>query len=179
MRLRAVLPAVLALFAVTAGTINSEETEIAYVDIEYIYENSALQKKLADEYHSRREALMKIRSQAARNVEKLQALLKRRTHLLSYDEYTAEVELINRKIEEAEKRSAEAAEELKQWESDIMATVYDDILLALETVAAEENIRLILSKKQAVVYSETALDISQNVIDLLNESDARLSPTAR
>ncbi len=176
--MRAYLKSIL-LLAFALPLSAAEKTKVGYIDLEYVLQNSALKKTIYKDYTAQKDKINAVRLAAEKNLQELRRKQRAQEILLGYEEFTKNQQEFDAKITEAEKQVAEAREELKKWEQENMGSLFDEIMLVLEILAKEENLSIILSKKNAIIYGETSLDITQRAIDLINEADERATPAAK
>ena len=117
--------------------------------------------------------------QAQVNLHLLNKNLRTKENLLGYQEYIKEFQKAENILKEYETAIQEGHKDLKIWEQEIMAQLFDEIINILEIIAKEENLYLILSRQTSIVYGETQVDITQKAIDLINEINERNTPSAK
>ena len=157
----------------------SIEKKVGYIDLQFVFENSAIKDTLYKDFLSQKEKVKAAALQAQINLHLIQKSLREKERLLGYQEYLQEYKLIENKIKEHEETIQKSHEDLKQWEQEIMAQLFDEIINILEIIAEEENLSIIISRQTSVVYGETAADITQKAIDLINEINERNTPSAK
>lgn len=154
----------------------AEKFRVGYVDLEYLYENSALKKAIYKEYSNQKEKIRQVKKNSEKKIGELNFKKKTLSVLLGYEEFLEEVKEIDKEIEKEEKLILEAKEAMRKWETENAALLFDEVMLVLELIAEEEDLDLILSKKNAIIYGDPALDVTQRAIDLINETDERSLP---
>lgn len=179
MRHRSVGPLLLGLALTALPAQAVDQARVGYVDLEYVFQNSALKKTVYKDYTAQKDKINAARLAAEKVLQDLRRQQRSQEALLGYEEFAKSQQELNARIAEGEKLVAEAREELKKWEQENMGSLFDEILLVLELLAQEENLSVILSKKNAVIYGETSLDMTQRAIDLINETDERATPAAK
>lgn len=152
---------------------------VGYVDLEYVFENSALKDTLYKEYQNQRQNIIKSKKNAETNLQLLLFSLRQKEAMMGYQEYQKELRVSEKKVKEYEETIKEAKEELRKWEADLMASVFDNIISVFQAIADEKQLDLILSRKTSILYGDTDLDYSQDVIDLINEINERDTATAK
>ncbi|MCS6984565.1 MAG: OmpH family outer membrane protein [Leptospiraceae bacterium] len=167
------------LFLVLALPVFAERGRTAYVDLEYVYQNSALKKAIYKEYTQQRDNILTAKKKAEEKISLLSLEKKNLQLLLGFEEAVDLLKQIDKEIEKEEKTIQEARQALRQWESENAALLFDEVMLVLENIANEEKFDLILSKKNAIIYGDPSLDITQKAIDLINEIDERAQPGAK
>ncbi|RME88373.1 MAG: OmpH family outer membrane protein [Candidatus Hydrogenedentota bacterium] len=156
-----------------------EPTRVGYVDLKFIFENSVLKNRLYAEFMQQKSQLKRqIRNLALRK-RKLELLYAKQYNLLGYQEAMAEEKKLQEKILNLEKQIDRVKKDIKSWENENMAILFDEIINALSVISKEENIQLFLSRESALVYGDTDLDYTQRVIDLINAIDERNTPSAK
>ena len=153
--------------------------KVGYVDLEFVFKNSASKQNLYIEYKKQRRRILRAKSNAEDNLTRLKLETRKLESILGYDEYKKRSAKIKLKIKEYETSIQEARTELEKWEADLMGSAFDDIIRVLEIIALENDLSLIVSKKNAILYGDPNLDFTQDAIDLINEVNERNTPSAK
>lgn len=156
-----------------------QQLKIGYIDLEYVFANSVIRDTLYKDYLAQKERILQARKTAEASLILLRKEIRDSENLLGFEEYRDAYQKAEIKVNELEKTIMVAREELKKWESDGMAAVFDEIHLILEIISKEENMPIILSKHNSVMHGNSNLDMSQRAIDLINEFDERNTPSAK
>ena len=160
--------------------IGEEKLKILYIDLDYVYEQSDLKVRSQKEVGRKRKSLDNIRKEAEVSLQKDKKYLNRLESLLGYEEYVREYkQLYQEKFERKRKEFEKLSKELEFWRREKELDLFEELLLAVETIAEKENATIVLRKKGSIVYINPSLDISDQVIDLLNEVNQRASITVK
>lgn len=158
---------------------SEEKNRIGYIDLEYVFANSNLRDTAYKEFQAQKERLVQGKKAAEASLAKLRKELRDRESLLGAEEYQKDLKDIELKTLELEKTILQSKEDLRKWEQDTLATLYDDITVVMEIISREEKMPVILSRQNAILYGDSSLDMSQRAIDLINELDERNTPAAK
>ena len=151
-----------------------EELKILYVDLNYVYSQSDLKERVEKETNQKRKSIETIREEARNSLREDKKYLKRLELLLGYEEYATEYrQLYQKKFELKEKELEKLNEELNLWRKEKESGVFEELLLAIETIAEKEKAKIVFHKRGSIVYADSSLDVSDQVIDLLNEINQR------
>ena len=164
-----------------AAVVSAEEkkSRVAYIDLEYVFDNSAARNTVFKEFKAQRSKILTAKKNAEEKVLNMRTELRALQAILGYEEYQKKIVLIKDRITEYENEVIEAKKEIKKWEEDLMASTFDDVLRVFEILAEENDVDIIVSKKTSVLYGKNDLDLTQQAVDLINEIDERNTPSAR
>ncbi len=171
--------AILLVLLLPCSLIQAQESRVGYVDLEYVFENSALKSTLYKQYQNQRLNILNAKKNAEQNLQDLLFRLRQKESMMGYSEFQIELKKAEIKIKDYEEKIKTTKDELRKWEADLMASVFDNIISVFQAVADEKKLDLIISRKTSVLYGKTDLDYSQEVVDLINEINDRDTATAR
>ena len=157
-----------------------EELKILYIDLDYVYDQSKLKIKTQDELRKKRKFIGTTRLKLEDSLRNDKKYLTQLESFLGYAEYNAEYKkLYQKKFEEKEKEFQRLHEELSLWKTEKESDIFEELLLAVETIAEKEKARIVFLRKGSIVFADQSLDISDQVIDLLNQINQRSSVTVK
>lgn len=178
--MRYVLPALLLFLAFFPIPIFPEDkSDIAYIDLKFVFENSNLKNRLYREFLSQKDRVSERIRALGRKIRDEQLALAALQPMLGAKEFLLERNKVEKKLKQYEDEIAKAKKDVASWESENMAILFDEIINVLTILSKEEGIKIFLSRQSAMVYGDSALDYTQRVIDLINEIDERNTPSAK
>jgi len=158
---------------------STEKTKVAYVNLEYLFENSNYKEKLDKELNKQKNKIIEYQKKLVLQTNTLISELNQKEKLLGHDEFTKELSEIQKKIESLNAEKAELENDLTKIEKEYKHMIYDDIITVMEILSEEENVDIILSDNKTIIYGKTSLDLSQRAIEIMNELESRNTPSAK
>ena len=158
---------------------SEEKRKIVYVDIEYVFQNSLLKEKLNRKYKQQKERFMKLRQNAEEKLGDFRKYLRQLEEYLGHSEYVLEFKNLQEDKKNLEAEVIEARKDFKKWEKENQAIILDEFYHALEILAKEEKIDIILSKKKTIIFGDNKFDVSERIISILEDIKERDSVTAK
>ncbi len=153
--------------------------EIGYVDLDYVIDNSFLKERVAADNAAEKKILAEEQSAILHEMAAIRSEQITLASLLTYQEYQKTTKEYDLRLREKEARLKEAFERYAAWEKSNSALLYDELHAVLKMVAAEKKVRVIVNRPNTVLYGERDLDLSQNVLDILNKISERDKATTR
>lgn len=164
-KMKAFLVAVIVVIFVASGLLGyAESTKIGIVDFE----------KAFNEYHRTKEEDAKLKAQLEKDRaerDKLaQEINKMRDDLekLGDEERKKKEEEIRAKVKELNEFQKKAIEDLKNKQRGLWLSIYGDVKDTVKEYAQKNGYTVILDSK-AVVYSGERMDITEDIIKILNK----------
>jgi len=167
LKISLVLLALFAPFPATAKN-NSFEVTVAIVDIQTIWEHSlAMQdiRKSIDAISNNIEKEMSAKEQELKKIE--DDIIKKRG-TIDETSFANEVNLFNKKINDAHSSVQDKKARLEQAHSKAVAVVHDTTIEIITALSGIRGFNMVLPSSQ-VVYAHSSLDITEDVIKQLNE----------
>ena len=147
----------------------SAQSKIAFIDLNYIYSNSKIGKKIIKEIDNKQLKINKDFKEYQNKLNKEKDDLLSKKNVLEKDEFQKRfTELENNLIkynQEISKKNKDLLDFRKKSKNDFALSLRS----TLETYAKENEISLILRKEQ-LLLGEKGLDITKEILDLFNKS---------
>ena len=157
-----------------------EKFKVLYIDLDYVYEQSKLKIKTENELRKKRKFIETTKLKLEDSLRSDKKYLAQLESFLGYAEYNAEYkELYQKKLGDKEKEFQRLHEELNLWKAEKELNIFEEFLLAVETIAEKEKAKIVFFRKGSIVFADQSLDISDQVIALLNQINQRASVTVK
>ena len=167
MKFRLLISSIL-FFFLSNINVNSKES-VAFIDLNYIYSNSKIGKKIIKEIDNKQSKIDKDFQEYQKKLDKEKNDLLSKKNVLEKDEFKKRLtELENNLIkynQEITKKNINLKEFRKKSKNDFALSLRS----TLEKYAKENKISLILRKEQ-LLLGENSLDITEEILELFNKS---------
>ena len=163
------------LFSVTVDT----NFKIAYIDVDYVFTHSPLKVKLETAYSEQISRFLNYRQKLEADLLQIKQDLDSLRTVLGYTEFieVSKDYLEKKKLVELELIAAN--KEFKAWEKENQAIFIEEFYRVVKAYAIDKKIKIVFSKKVAIVSSSDDYDISDRIISLLEEVNTRDLPTIK
>ena len=144
-------------------------SNIAYIDLNYIINNSNSGKIIIDKLEDiniKNLNLLK-KEQSSLNNEKTE--IEKTKNILSNDELNKKINILNDKLEKFNQKQEVMSAEFKELRNNEIANFLKKINPIIETLMIDNKIDLIL-KKESIYISKTEYDITNKLITLINKN---------
>ena len=146
---------------------NSFGENIAYLDIDFIMNNSlagkSLTKTLEKNFKSKNDKLKKIENELKDKEKKLVS----QKNILSENEYRKNADILMKEIKKYNDEKNNFLKEFKQKKIEVTKLLLSKINPILADYSSDKSIDIILQKKNIVIGKKN-LDITQEIIEILN-----------
>ena len=145
------------------------EEKIAFIDLNYIYSNSKIGKKIIKEIQSKKSNLDKdfINFQKKLDEEKKDLLKKK--NVLAEDEYKKKLIELENNLKKYNEIISKKNNELIDYQNKSRNEFKSALISTLADYAKKNSISLILNKEQILIGVKT-LDLTKEILDLVNKS---------
>ncbi len=155
------------------------KNKVAYVDLEYVFQNSNLKRESDDKTRLQKESYVRLQNNLETSISQMKKELRQLESLLGYSEYMTIFKKRKKKIKIQRKELSNLKKDYKEWYRIAQVSLFEELVIAIETISEKEGVDLVLSKRPAVLYSKDSLDISEKVINFLNQISQRKSITVK
>ena len=152
---------------------------VAYLDLEYVFKNSNLKARSDKESKAQKERFIYLKNRIELSLRKKNKELRQLEMILGHTEYMKEFEERSGGLELQKKELADLKKKYDEWYKAAQVNLYEELMIAIETISQKENVSIVLSRHPAVLFSNDSLDISEKVIDLLDQINQRDSITTK
>src|SRR3990170_758844 len=164
-----IVSVVLAAAAMAASSAFGEGLKVAVIDVNKVMNESeagkAAKKKMEDRYEELKKKI-DARSEEAR---KMKEEMDKQKILLGKEKLKEREDALNTKVAELRQLTQEAEKEMQNRQSELTREVLKIVERQWEKVVEQEKIDLLLERGSGVVHSNSSLDITSKVLDLVNK----------
>jgi outer membrane protein len=164
-----ILTVLLAAAVLAAGSSFAEGLKVAVIDVNKVMNESEIGKGARKKMETRYEELKKKVDARGEEVRKMKEDLDKQKILLGKEKLKEREDALSAKVAELRQLTQEAEKEMQNRQGELTREVLKIVEGQWEKVVKEKKIDLLLEKSSGVVYSNPSLDITSQVLDLVNK----------
>ena len=146
---------------------NSEQ-KIAYIDMKKILNTSSVGIKLTKEIEKKISKENKKFNSIERQLKKEEKDLSQKKNILSKEEFNKKLSSLKNKVEKYNKDKNNSLNSLNKIKIDKTSNLINKINPIIANYASDKNISIII-RKDSMIMGKTELDISSDIINLINK----------
>ncbi len=154
-------------FFILISTYAFAEQKIVYIDMKYVLNNSKAGKGAQDYLTKSFKENQKKFSNQQEELKKEEADLLGKKNVLSKEDYTKKADSLRKKVIDYQSARRAAVDKIAKQRKEAREDLLNQINPILETYTKENNITLILDKKN-LIMGDSDLDITNTIIEKLN-----------
>lgn len=158
---------VVTLFALVCTYAHAEQ-KVVYIDMTYILNNSKAGKGAQDFLTKSFKENQKKFSNTEKKLKKEEADLLTQKTILSKEEYTKKTDALRKKVMEYQTERRNSLEKIANQRTDSRNKLLKEMTPLLENYSKENNISLIMDKKN-LIMGDDDLDITNIIVEKLNK----------
>jgi len=145
------------------------EEKIAFIDLNYVYANSKIGKKIIKEIQSKRTNLDKDFKEFQIKLNKEKENLIKQKNVLAKDEYNKKLVTLENNLKKYNEIITKKNKDLIDYQNKSKNEFKNALISTLADYAKMNSIALILNKEQ-VLIGVKSLDVTKEILDLVNKS---------
>ena len=150
------------------------EDKIAFIVLNYLYNNSNAGKKVLKEFESKRDTINKEFSSFAKKIDEEKKKLLAQKNVIAEEEYEKKVIQLEKKVQEYNSIISKKRNDLAKFNNDIRKDFSNKLRPILEDYSSEKAIGMII-KKENLLIGKNTLDVTKDLLDLFNKKVKKLS----
>tara|TARA_B100000579_G_C22465351_1_gene680894 strand:- start:84 stop:608 length:525 start_codon:yes stop_codon:yes gene_type:complete len=154
-------------FFILISTYAFAEQKIVYIDMKYVLNNSKAGKGAQDYLTKSFKENQKKFSNQQEELKKEEADLLGKKNVLSKEDYTKKADTLRKKVIDYQSARRAAVDKIARQRKEAREDLLNQINPILESYSKENNITLILDKKN-LIMGDSDLDITNTIIEKLN-----------
>ncbi len=147
----------------------SAEDKIAFIDLNYIYANSKIGKKIIKETQTKQKNLNKEFQDFQKKLDKEKEKLLSQKNVLSEEEFKKKLKELETNLQNYNQIIAKKNKDLIEFQKKNKNEFANTLKSTLETYSKENSISIILRKENLLIGKKT-LDVTKDILDLFNKS---------
>ena len=150
--------------------INSfSQEKIAFIDLNFVYANSKIGKKIIKEIESKKKNINKDFKEFKTKLEDEKKKLLAQKNVLAEDEYKKKVLNLENNLKKYNEIISKKNKDLVDYQNKSKDEFANKLKSTLEKYAKENSISMILRKSQ-ILIGENKLDVTKDILELVNKS---------
>ena len=147
---------------------SNENSKVRYIDIDFIFKNSIVGKKINEIAIENRDIKIKANKKIEKKLEDQKKEILAQQNILSKEEFEQKVLSHQKEVQEYQVKKNKDIKEMNKKNVDLTRNFMKKIDKILLEYANTNKIDLIL-KKEILIVSNSNLDISKNVLEIVNK----------
>jgi len=145
------------------------EQKVAFVDLNYVYANSKIGKKIMKEIKNKKTNLDKDFKEFQLKLDKEKENLIKQKNVLAKDEYNKKLVTLENNLKKYNEIIAKKNKDLIDYQNKSKSEFKNALISTLADFAKDNSISIILSKEQVLIGVKN-LDVTKEILDLVNKS---------
>ena len=151
------------------ATITYAQSQIAYIDMELILNQSFIGKKYTDKLDVNKKRLLETIKKDEKLLLNEKKLLITQKNVLNEEDYNTKLKLLKKKVNDHNNLKKNRLDDLRNKSFDMTAKLLKLINPIIEKYASKNSISILLQKKN-IVIGDTNLDITPKILELVNQT---------
>ena len=147
---------------------SNENSKVRYIDIDFIFKNSIVGKKINEIAIEDRDKKIKANKKIEKKLEDQKKEILAQQNILSKEEFEQKVLSHQKEVQEYQVKKNKDIKEMNKKNIDLTRNFMKKIDKILLEYANMNKIDLVL-KKEILIISNSNLDITKNVLEIVNE----------
>ena len=145
------------------------EQKVAFIDLNFVYSNSKIGKKIIKEIKNKKSNLDKDFKEFQLKLDKEKENLLKQKNVLAKDEYNKKLVTLENNLKKYNEIIAKKNQDLIDYQNKSKNEFKNALISTLADYAKMNSIALILNKEQ-VLIGVKSLDVTKEILDLVNKS---------
>jgi len=144
------------------------ESNVTFIDVDYIYSNSIVGKKIDNKLKLESKKINDELSDYKDKMQNEKDKLTNQKKIISEDEFKNKAIVLENKILKFNKNISDKNKEFIKYKNESMKIFLKELMNVVREYADNNSIHLVL-KKENIIIAKNDLDISGNILELLNK----------
>ena len=145
------------------------EQKVAFIDLNFVYSNSKIGKKIIKEIKNKKSNLDKDFKEFQLKLNKEKENLIKQKNVLAKDEYNKKLITLENNLKKYNEIIAKKNQDLIDYQNKSKNEFKNALISTLADFAKDNSISIILSKEQVLIGVKN-LDVTKEILDLVNKS---------
>ena len=160
---------VLVILIFFLGTNLFAQEKIAFIDLNFVYSNSKIGKKMIKEISNKQENINKDFKDFQNKLDKEKEKLLSQKNVLAEDEYKKKIIALEQDLKKYNEIISKKRKDLIDYQNKSKNEFIKKLQSTLQKYASENSLSLILRKEQILIGSNQ-LDVTKDILELVNKS---------
>ena len=163
-----IVPILFFFFIFQFNTNLFADNNISFIDVDYIYSNSEIGKKINNELNLKLDKLNKEFLSYKKSIEKEKDKINNQRNIISEDEYKKRTIELEKKVKNLNVDMTKKKKNFENYKKEKYNSFLKELMNIIKIYADKNSINLIL-KKENIIIGKNNFDISDNILILLNK----------
>ncbi|HOK57222.1 MAG TPA: OmpH family outer membrane protein [bacterium] len=146
----------------------AQSGKIGYVDIKKVFDNYDEAKKTEEKFKKEIDEAQKNLDKLQDEVKKMQEDYEKKKSMMKPEEQTKKENEIKAKVQELSKKWMETKQKLDDRGKELENQIFEDIKKAIADYAKKNGFSMVVDSR-LILYGESAVDLTDEVIKLINK----------
>ena len=160
---------IILFFSIFFGNNLLAQEKIAFVDLNYVYMNSKIGKKMSQEIETKQKKISKEFNEFQKKLDEEKENLMKQKNVLAEEEFKKKISDLENNLKKYSQVIAKKNKDLLDFRNKSKEQFANTLKSTLEKFAKENSISMILRKEQ-ILIGKTNLDITKEILDLFNKN---------
>ena len=158
----------LIFFVFTSNNTTLAEINISFVDVDYIYSNSKIGKKIDNKLKSEKQKINDKLTSYQKNIKDEKEKLINQKKIISEEKFKNQAIDLEKQIKKYNKLISDNNNSFIKYKAEIKSLFLKKLMNIVREYAEVNSIQLILNKKD-IIIGQNAMDISNDILKLVNK----------
>ena len=155
-------------FVFTANNNTLAEINISFVDVDYIYSNSKIGKKIDNKLKSEKQKINDKLTSYQKNIKDEKEKLINQKKIISEEKFKNQAIDLEKQIKKYNKLISDNNNSFIKYKAEIKSLFLKKLMNIVREYAEVNSIQLVLNKKD-IIIGQNAMDISNDILKLVNK----------
>lgn len=146
---------------------NSSANNIAFIDLDAVFKKTNSGKKIIDKFENRRNQELKEIKKKENDIKSFEIEIRNKKNIISEDELKLEISKLQKNIKEFNLFKNETQNDFKKSKNDEIMNFFNKIDPIIQTYLDENSIDILFNNKN-IIIGKDSLDITNNIIKIVN-----------
>jgi len=158
----------LIFFVFTSNNTTLAEINISFVDVDYIYSNSKIGKKIDNKLKSEKQKINDKLTSYQKNIKDEKEKLINQKKIISEEKFKNQAIDLEKQIKKYNKLISDNNNSFIKYKAEIKSLFLKKLMNIVREYAEVNSIQLVLNKKD-IIIGQNAMDISNDILKLVNK----------
>ena len=158
----------LIFFVFTSNNTTLAEINISFVDVDYIYSNSKIGKKIDNQLKSEKKKINDKLTSYQKNIKDEKEKLINQKKIISEEKFKNQAIDLEKQIKKYNKLISDNNNSFIKYKAEIKSLFLKKLMNIVREYAEVNSIQLVLNKKD-IIIGQNAMDISNDILKLVNK----------
>jgi len=145
------------------------QDKIAFIDLNYLYNNSVAGKKINDQIKNKREKINAEFQKGKKKIDGEKEKLLSQKNVIAEEEFKIKFVQLENEIKDFNSKISDKQKEISKYNNKAKIEFSNKLRLILQEYSKENSIAMII-RKENLLIGKSSLDVTKSILDLLNKN---------